>query len=93
MSCSLLTSPIANSAEVADTFSTGPTAQTVISVTDDPKVNINDAEETAAEKLLEVNSTIAVEKEIAAHTIGVVFANTESNFLPYVNRLQVPSPA
>lgn len=33
---------------------------------------------------MEVNSAIAVEKEIAADTIGTIFAATGASFLPYV---------
>jgi hypothetical protein len=36
------------------------------------------------EKALEVNSAIAVEKEIAADTIGTIFNATHNHFLPYV---------
>lgn len=36
--------------------------------------------------LLEVNSAIAVEKEIAADTIGTIFSATGAHFLPYVER-------
>jgi hypothetical protein len=34
--------------------------------------------------MLEVNSAIAVEKEIAADTIGTLFAATRDHFLPFV---------
>jgi hypothetical protein len=33
---------------------------------------------------LEVNSSIAVEKEIAADTFGAMFMHTKSHFLPYL---------
>lgn len=33
---------------------------------------------------MEVNSALAVEKEIAADTIGTLFAATQSHFLPFV---------
>jgi importin-4 len=36
------------------------------------------------DKLLDVNSVICVEKEIAADTIGTLFSATGSHFLPYV---------
>ncbi|KAF5362127.1 hypothetical protein D9756_002481 [Leucocoprinus leucothites] len=36
------------------------------------------------EKMMDVNSAIAVEKEIAADTIGTLFAATQNHFLPYV---------
>lgn len=36
------------------------------------------------DKLLEVNSVICIEKEIAADTVGTLFASTATHFLPYV---------
>jgi len=36
------------------------------------------------DKIMDVNSAIAVEKEIAADTLGTIFAATRSHFLPYV---------
>lgn len=36
------------------------------------------------DKMLEVNSAIAVEKEIAADTMGTIFAATKNHFLPYI---------
>jgi hypothetical protein len=36
------------------------------------------------EKALEVNSAVAVEKEIAADTLGTLFAATHEHFLPFV---------
>ncbi|KAJ3571829.1 hypothetical protein NP233_g3504 [Leucocoprinus birnbaumii] len=36
------------------------------------------------DKMMDVNSAIAVEKEIAADTIGTVFAATQNHFLPFV---------
>ena len=36
------------------------------------------------DKLLDVNSAIAVEKEIAADTIGTLFIATRAHFLPFV---------
>jgi hypothetical protein len=36
--------------------------------------------------MLDVNSAIAVEKEIAADTIGTVFAATRNHFLPFVEQ-------
>ena len=74
-----------NSAEVAEAFATGTSAASAISVTDkDASGDADDTESIDAEKMLEVNSAIAVEKEIAADTIGTIFAATGSTFLPYV---------
>lgn len=39
-----------------------------------------------SDKLFEVNSAIAVEKEIAADTIGTIFAATGQPFLQYVEQ-------
>ena len=43
-----------------------------------------DLDEIDLEKLSEVNSAIAVEKEIAADTLGVISQATGVHFLPYV---------
>ena len=76
-----------NSAEVAEAFATGTSAVSAISVTDkDASGDADDTESIDAEKMLEVNSAIAVEKEIAADTIGTIFAATGSHFLPYVEQ-------
>jgi hypothetical protein len=45
-----------------------------------------DVEDVDVDKLLEVNSAVAVEKEIAADTIGTLFASTKNHFLPYVEK-------
>ncbi|CAE6460527.1 unnamed protein product [Rhizoctonia solani] len=52
-----------------------------VSKLDSESIDIEDVDE---EKELAVNSAIAVEKEIAADTIGTVFMYTRSHFLPYV---------
>ena len=76
-----------NSAEVAEAFATGTSAASAISVTDkDASGDADDTESIDAEKMLEVSSAIAVEKEIAADTIGTIFAATGSHFLPYVEQ-------
>jgi importin-4 len=41
-------------------------------------------EDIDVEKLLDVNSSIAVEKEIAADTFGSLFGHTKEFFLPYL---------
>ncbi|KAG8748057.1 hypothetical protein FRC10_009809 [Ceratobasidium sp. 414] len=48
---------------------------------DSQSIDIEDVDE---DKELAVNSAIAVEKEIAADTIGTVFMHTRNHFLPYV---------
>ena len=41
-------------------------------------------EEVDLDKMLDVNSAIAVEKEIAGDSLGTLFAATQGHFLPYV---------
>ncbi len=48
--------------------------------------NGEDIEDFDLERLLDVNSAIAVEKEIAADTIGTLFAATQIHFLPFVEQ-------
>lgn len=43
-------------------------------------------EDVDLDKLTEVNSAIAVEKEIAADTLGSLFASTGNHFFPYVEQ-------
>ena len=45
-----------------------------------------DHDEVDTSKFLEVNSAIAVEKEIATETIGTLFAATGRHFLPFVEQ-------
>jgi len=49
-------------------------------------VNGLEMEDLDADKIMDVNSAIAVEKEIAADTIGTLFAATQSHFLPFVEQ-------
>ncbi len=74
------------SSDAANLFGSGESASNAISITDGPNsidadVDVEDIDD---DKMLEVNSAIAVEKEIAADTIGTVFAATKQHFLPYV---------
>ena len=79
--------PVANVAEATELFGTGESASTPINVDAAAKmIEAEGIEELDAEKMLEVNSAIAVEKEIAADTIGTVFTGTKSHFLPYVEQ-------
>lgn len=41
------------------------------------------------DKLLDVNSTICIEKEIAADTMGTLFSATRRHFLPYVEQCTI----
>lgn len=76
---------LVSSTEAAAAFASGSSPTNAISVTDDingnPEVEIEDVD---LDKMLEVNSAIAVEKEIAADTIGTLFAATRNHFFPYV---------
>lgn len=54
-----------------------------------PKIDVNNAESVDVDKFLEVNSAIAVEKEIEADTVGIVFEDTGHHFLPYVEQTVV----
>ena len=46
--------------------------------------DVIDLDESVDEGMMEVNSAIAIEKEIAADTIGTLFASTQIHFLPFV---------
>ena len=41
------------------------------------------------DKILDVNSTICIEKEIAADTIGGLFQSTKAHFLPFVEQCTI----
>lgn len=49
-------------------------------------ISSSEIEDQDLDKLLDVNSAIAVEKEIAADTIGALFTGTQVHFLPYVEQ-------
>ncbi|KAG6334826.1 hypothetical protein ID866_4263 [Astraeus odoratus] len=76
----------AYSVAFAAAFASGSSASTAIAVSDaDANGSIEaDIEDLDVDKMLEVNSAIAVEKEIAADTIGSLFPATRNHFLPYV---------
>ena len=75
------------SKEAAELFATGAgaSASNAINIVDENSVEV-DIEDLDADKMLEVNSAIAVEKEIAADTIGTIFAATGMHFLDYVEQ-------
>ena len=58
-------------------------------MSDDAHVNIDDDDGVDIDKLLDGNSTICIEKEIAADTIGVIFAHTKGHFLPFVEQCTI----
>lgn len=62
-------------------FSSGSSPANAISVEDG-----TEEVEIDLEKALEVNSAVAVEKEIAADTLGTLFVATREQFLPFVEQ-------
>ncbi|KDR80526.1 hypothetical protein GALMADRAFT_240827 [Galerina marginata CBS 339.88] len=73
-------------ADAASAFSSGSSPTNAITlgevdVNGNPSVEIEDLD---LDKMMDVNSAIAVEKEIAADTIGTLFAATQMHFLPFV---------
>ncbi|KAJ6607522.1 armadillo-type protein [Mycena sp. CBHHK59/15] len=74
--------------EASSAFGTGTSPQTAITIMDE-KIDMNgnaiaEVEDIDVEKMMDANSAIAVEKEIAADTLGTLFAATQLHFLPYV---------
>lgn len=67
------------SAGATDAFASGSSPSTAITVD-----TVDTFEEIDIDKMLEVNSVICIEKEIAADTIGGLFESTGTHFLPYV---------
>ena len=70
-----------HSSWTAANFASGLTPSSAINVSDD--VNV---EEVNLDSILEASTGIYIEKEIAADTIGTVFAATKTHFLPYVEQ-------
>ncbi|KAJ7890594.1 armadillo-type protein [Mycena olivaceomarginata] len=76
--------------EASSAFGTGTSPQNAITIMDE-KVDVNgndmvEIEDLDVEKMMDANSAIAVEKEIAADTLGTLFAATQLHFLPYVEQ-------
>lgn len=77
------------SADAVAAFGSGTSPANAIAVPDESSANENgeiEIEDIDLDKMLDVNSAIAVEKEIAADTMGTVFAATRMAFLPYVEQ-------
>ena len=76
------------SQEAAAAFASGASPSSAITVLDtDTNGKIEaEMEDVDVDKMLEVNSAIAVEKEIAADTIGALFLATRNHFFPYVEQ-------
>ncbi|KAH9847616.1 ARM repeat-containing protein [Lenzites betulinus] len=77
------------SAEIAASFASGLSPANAIAVMDEVDVDGNIEDSLDMDKLLDVNSTICIEKEIAADTIGTIFAATTGHFLPYVEQCTI----
>lgn len=76
-------------AEAAVAFASGSSPSNAITISDETDENGNpsiEIEDIDLDKMLDVNSAIAVEKEIAADTIGTLFAATHNHFFPYVEQ-------
>ncbi|KAK7030669.1 importin N-terminal domain-containing protein [Favolaschia claudopus] len=76
--------------EATSAFGTGTSPQNAITIMDE-KVDVNgnemvEIEDLDVEKMMDANSAIAVEKEIAADTLGTLFAATRLHFLPFVEQ-------
>ncbi|TFK71348.1 ARM repeat-containing protein [Pluteus cervinus] len=71
-------------AEASSAFNSGSSPSSAIPITDDNGDTSIELEDIDLDKVMDVNSAIAVEKEIAADTIGTLFAATKSHFFPYV---------
>ena len=62
-------------------FASGSSPANAITISDDGELEVEDID---LDKLLDVNSVICVEKEIAADAMGTLFSATGNDFLPYV---------
>lgn len=74
-------------AEAAQAFSSGSSPTEPINVNSEVDINGNpsiELEDIDLDKMMDVNSALAVEKEIAADTIGTLFAATKAHYLPFV---------
>ncbi|KAH7885809.1 ARM repeat-containing protein [Phlebopus sp. FC_14] len=80
-----------SASDAAAAFASGSSPSSAIAVLDadaDGKIEA-EMEDVDLDKMLEVNSAIAVEKEIAADTIGALFVSTRNHFFPYVEQCVV----
>lgn len=70
--------------DATSAFASGSSPSNAIAVSDDSDgVELEDID---LDKMMDVNSAIAVEKEIAADTIGTLFAATKGHFFPFVEQ-------
>jgi len=75
--------PVVSVSDASSAFASGTSPSNAISVSDEVDTSV-ELEDVDLDKLLDVNSAIAVEKEIAADTIGTLFTATQGHFFPYV---------
>lgn len=73
-------------AEAASAFNSGSSPTNAIAIQDEEGNTSIELEDLDLDKLMDVNSAIAVEKEIAADTLGTLFVSTRGHFLPYVEQ-------
>ena len=73
--------------DAASAFTSGSSPSSAIAITDesDGKKSV-EVEDVDLDKMMDINSAIAVEKEIAADTIGTLFAATKGHFFPFVEQ-------
>lgn len=79
--CANLGSPPVSVSDAASAFASGSSPSNAIAISDGVEL-----EDIDVDKMLDVNSAIAVEKEIAADTIGTLFAATKGHFFPFVEQ-------
>ncbi|KAG5652615.1 hypothetical protein H0H81_004344 [Sphagnurus paluster] len=75
-------------ADASNAFASGSSPSNAITVVDDSEAGNTsiELEDIDLDKMMDVNSAIAVEKEIAADTIGTLFAACKAHFFPYVEQ-------
>ncbi|KZT64595.1 ARM repeat-containing protein [Daedalea quercina L-15889] len=79
----------ASNSEILANFATGTSPANAITVIDSENGDVEIEEDVDLDKLLDVNSTICIEKEIAADTMGTLFSATRRHFLPYVEQCTI----
>ncbi|KAF9052288.1 ARM repeat-containing protein [Hymenopellis radicata] len=73
--------------DAAAAFDSGSSPSNAITIADDDGKEGIELEDIDLDKMMDVNSAIAVEKEIAADTIGTLFNATRNHFFPYEERM------
>lgn len=71
----------------AEAFTTGVGSSKAAAVVDEEDIEDEEPDLDALEQMFsKVNSAVAIEKEVAADTIGELFAATKQSFMPYVEQ-------